>query len=151
MQSTDIGAWITTRAVEGASVTAGGGGDGAEVSGQWIDRMGFHSLVFFVLFEATLGDGDTLSLAANLRTATSDAGAGAADYGDAVADAVVATGGSGGSTEYGKIEQPVNLVHEDAERYVQVQFTPTFSAASADTGIFFAGLTLGGADRLPAT
>lgn len=145
----DIGAHITARGCEAASATAGGSGDATEVDGQWIDRMGFKSAKLVVTFDATLGDGDTLSIAANLQDATDASGTGAADFGDALADAVVATGGTGGSTEVGAVELDVNLT--EANRFVRAQFTPDLSASTTDTAIVAATLVLGGPNRKPAS
>lgn len=145
----DIGAHIASRAGAVAAVTAGGGGDGAEVDGEWIDRQGFKSCVVVITYEATLGDGETLTLAGNLQDATDSAGTGAADFGDALASAVVATGGTGGSTERGTEEIEVNLT--EAERFIRAQFTPTLSAGTTDTANVAATIILGGPNRKPAS
>lgn len=148
MTSRDIGAQIAGRACAAVAATAGGAGDAAEVNGQWIDRQGFLSAKLIVAYQGVLGDGDTLSVAANLQDATDGSGTGAADFGTAAADAVRATGGSGGSTERGVVEIDVDL--SGAKQFVRAQFTPNLSAANTDTAILSAVLVLGGAEAIPA-
>jgi hypothetical protein len=116
------------------AATAGGSGDATEASGTWIDRLGYDTAKVVVVTRAVLGADETLSItAANLRDATSDAGASAADYGAAISTSqLIATGGSGGSTELDVIELfDVDLT--GANRYVQLQFTPDLSRANTDT------------------
>ena len=74
----------------GVDATAGGSGDNTEVDGAWVDRQGFLSGKAIIAYTATLAQGATLSIAANLQDATSSGGAGAGDYGDALASTVVA-------------------------------------------------------------
>jgi hypothetical protein len=128
-------------------VTAGGAGDGTEQDGYWVDRDDRLSGVLIVNYSATLAEGETLTLAANLRDATDSSGTGAADYGDAYAAAVVATGGTGGSTETGVIEIDVDL--GEANRYIQGQVTPTLSAVATDTVAMSAVFVLSGARTYP--
>lgn len=148
MRQRDIGAHITGRAGGAVEATAGGAGDAAEVNGPWIDRQGYLSGKLIITYQATLGDGETLSVAANLQDASDDSGTGAADFGNAAASAVRATGGSGGTTERGVVEIDVDL--SGAKQYVRPQFTPDLSAANTDVAILAATLVLGGAEGLPA-
>jgi hypothetical protein len=128
-------------------VTAGGAGDGTEQDGYWVDRDDRLSGVLIINYSTTLAEGETLTLAANLRDATDSGGTGAADYGDAYAAAVVATGDTGGSTETGVVEIDVDL--GAANHYIQGQVTPTLSAASTDTVALSAVFVLSGARKYP--
>ncbi len=144
----NIGAFIeAVNAVIANVVTAGGGGDGAEQDGYWNDRTRKLSGVLVISYSATLAEDATLSIAANLQDASDSAGAGAADFGDAIANAVVATGGSGGSTEVGTVELDVDLSGADA--FVRGQVTPTMSAVATDTVALSAVLVLSGSDEYP--
>ena len=144
----DIGSVIEGKfALIPNAVTAGAAGDGTEQDGAWIDRDDRLSAVFVIPFSTTLAEGETLTLAANLQDATASDGTGAADYGDAYAAAVVATGGTGGSTETGEIEINVDL--GGANRYVRLQVTPTLSATGTDTAAIAGVAVLSGARAYP--
>lgn len=144
----NIGAFIASaNALIANVVTAGAGGDGAEQSGYWNDRRRKNSAVLVISFTAVLAQGATLSLAANMQDATDGSGTGAADFGDAVANAVVATGGTGGTTEVGTLEIDIDL--SSADGWLRGQVTPTLSAANTDTVAIAAVLVLGGADKYP--
>jgi len=144
----NIGAFIEgVNALIANVVTAGGGGDGLEQDGYWNDRSRRLSGVLVIAYTAVLAQDETLTLAANLQDATDNAGAGAADFGDVFASAVVATGGTGGSTEIGTIEIDVDLSGADA--FLRGQVTPTLSAATVDTVALSAVLVLSGADQYP--
>lgn len=147
-QQRDIGAYIEGKsALLGSQVVAGAGGDGLEQDGYWNDRSRRLSGVLMITFTAVLAEDATLSIGANLQDASDSAGTGAADFGDAIASAVVATGGSGGSTEIGTVELDVDLSGADA--FVRGQITPTLSAASIDTVDISAVLVLSGGDEYP--
>ena len=146
----DIGAFLDGMpipAVDPLAITAGGGGDGAEQSGEWMDRQDRLSGKLIIAFVATLAQDETLSIAANMQDASDDSGTGAADYGDAVANAVVATGGTGGSTERGIVTLDVDL--SAAARYVRAQMTPTMSAASTDVATTAAVFVTSGGRAYP--
>ena len=146
----DAGALIATRfGVAGVSVTAGGSGDDTEVNGAWIDRLGFSSLKVTIGYTATLGATETLSVAANLQDASDGSGTGAADFGDALASTVQATGATGGSTETGVVELDVDL--SAADRFVRAQFTPDLSRANTDTAILYVNYALAGSTENPVT
>lgn len=137
------------------TATAAGSGDATEVDGAWVARTdpddhgiaGSAKLV--IAYTAALGQGETLSFAAQFRDATTVGGSGAADYGDAIASTVVATGDSGGSTETGTVEIDVDLTSADA--FVQAQVTPDLSRGATDTCEWSAVLVLFGDGRQPAT
>lgn len=148
MLARNIGAQIKAAACQAASIVAAGAGDNTEVDGEWIDRQGYLSASLVILFDAVLADGEDISIGANLQDASDDQGTGAADYGAAIASAVRATGGVGGSTEIGVVKVDFDL--SGADRYVRAQFTPDLSAANTDTAIVSAILVLGGADVIPA-
>lgn len=143
----DIGSLITAAACQAASATAGGAGDATEVDGQWIDRKDHLSCKLVIVFDATLAQDETLSVAANLQDANDDQGTGVGDFGDAVANAVVATGGAGGSTELGVVTADFDL--SAAKQYVRAQFTPDLSAANTDTAIVAAALIFGPKNETP--
>lgn len=146
----DAGALIAARyGLTGVAVTAGGAGDDTEVNGIWIDRLGFSSLKVVLPYTATLGATETLSVAANIQDASDDQGTGAADFGDALASTVQATGATGGSTETGVVEMDVDL--SAANRFVRVQFTPDLSRANTDTAELAAVYLLAGSTENPVT
>ena len=151
-QQHDIGSYLTTAFGGAVSVTAGGGGDGSEVSGGWIDRQTLGSAKVVLTYTATLAEDETLTLASNVQDATDSSGTGAADYGDSdesYSAAVVATGGTGGSTETGTVEYDVDLF--GANQYMQAQFTPTLSASGTDTCVVAATIVMSGDDTYPAS
>lgn len=145
----NIGELLTARFAAIDSATAAGTGDATEVNGAYIDRQGFSSLKVVIAYTTTLAATKTLSVAANLQDATSNAGAGVADYGDAMASAVVATGPTGGGTVTGVIELDFDV--SGADQYVRVQYTPDLSATSTDTATLSAVYVLGGAQVQPVT
>lgn len=148
MITTDVGAYIRGAGCGAVHATAGGAGDNTEKSGVWIDRQGFLSAKLIIVYEATLSEGKTLSITANLQDASTAAGTDAADYGEKFPTTVVATGGEdGGSTEVGVVELDFNLV--EARRFVRAQFTPDLSATDTDVAIVAATLVLGGSDVVP--
>lgn len=144
------GAIKLVRASAAATATAGGSGDAAAVTGVIIDRaeLGWpKSAVFGVPFTATLAAGATLSLAMTVQDSDAANLDGAATYATR-ANAVVATGPSGGGTVTGMVELDVNL--EGAKRYVRLNFTPDLSAANTDTAALGSAVAaFGGANRLP--
>lgn len=147
----DVGKLIDTNFGGAVSATAGGGADGNEVSGGWVDRGVAKSAKIVLTYTTTLADGETLTLASNLQDASDSSGTDAADYGDtgeSYSATVVATGDTGGSTETGTVEYDINLAGADS--YVQAQFTPTLSASTTDTAVVAATIVTGGFDELPA-
>lgn len=160
MQVRNIGAYITGRfcAAE-ADALAAGTGDATETSGAYIDRQGFHSAKVMVFYTATLAEDKTLSIASNLQDASASDGTGVADYGAVYANAVVATGDTGGSTETGVIEYDIDFLGGTqgaadgtvANRYIRIQFTPDLSATGTDTAKLYGVVILGGAEDVPAS
>lgn len=132
-----------------SAATAGGTGDATEVDGAYIDRQGFSSLKVVIAYKATLAEGKTLAVAANLQDATSSGGAGVGDYGDAMSSAVVATGPTGGGTVTGVVELDFDI--SGAEQYVRVQYTPDLNATGTDTATLAAAYVLGGAQVQPVS
>ncbi len=138
------------RAAANTAATAGGSGDNTAVTGVIIDRAAFgwaQSAVFAVPFTATLGATETLSVAMTVQHGEDS---GLSDVGTLAtrANAVVATGPSGGGTVTGTVEFDVNL--SGARRYVRLNFTPDLSRANTDTAALSAVTVFGGAIRLPA-
>jgi hypothetical protein len=137
------------------TITAGGGGDGTEQDGLDVDRLGYHSAKFIIEWSATLAQDATLTLAATVQD-TATAGSGHADYiAAALASTIVATGGTGGTTENGTtaIDVDFDMGADDlgvGNRYFRLQFTPTCSATQTDTVDLAVCVVLGGADVLPA-
>lgn len=141
-----------------AAAAAASTGDNTEVDCDWVRRVDvtdgaeagmFMSAKLVITYTAALGADDTLSFGVQFQDATSAAGAGDEDYGDAVAKTVVATGDSGGSTETGTVEIDIDL--SGAREYVRSQITPDLSAGSADTAEWSAVLVLFGPSRQPTT
>lgn len=137
----DIGSYIKSAFCGAASATAAGTGDATEVDGAYIDRQDHLSAKLVISYTATLQQDETLTIAANMQDASDSSGTGVADYGTAYAATVVATGGTGGSTETGTVELDVDLAA--AKQYVRAQFTPDLSASGTDTAIVSAVLILG--------
>ncbi len=155
---TDIGAHLAARANGAVFATAAGTGDATEVDGTFLDRTGFLTCVAIITWEATLADTETLSIAANLQDASDGAGAGAADYGPAFANAIVGTGLTGGTTERGVVVLEINLIADAVpagdirvcDQFVRIQFTPDLSASGTDTAVISGTIVFAGADTLPA-
>lgn len=137
------------------TATAGSTGDATEVDSAWIDRIldanaegGMAmSAKLVIAFTAALGQGNTLSFAAQFRDSANADGSSPEDYEAAIPATVAATGNSGGSTETGTVEIDVDLSH--AKRYVQAQVTPDLNRANTDTAEWSAVLILFGHNRQP--
>jgi hypothetical protein len=137
------------RAAANVAATAGGSGDAAEVTGPIIDRAASghpQSAVLAIPYTATLGEGETLSIAYSIEEGQADDLSDAEVLTSATA-AVVATGPTGGGTVSGAFE--VDLSLRAAGNYVRTKFTPDLSAANTDTAALSAVLVFGGMDRLP--
>lgn len=150
----DIGAQLKAAlALDPAVITAGAGNDGVEVNGTGFDRFQFGNTRFLsgklvIAWRATLAQDATLSIAANLQDDTAVGfGATPADYGPALANAVVATGPSGGGTVRGVSVIDVDLA--GARQFLRAQVTANLSAANTDTVGICATFIFGGADQLP--
>lgn len=146
----NMGALIGARhAAVNITATAGGSGDATETNGAWIDRQGFQSVKVVVVWSTTLAAAATLSIAANLQDASAINGTGAADFGDALAATVVATGPGGGGTVTGVTELDFDV--SGADRYIRIQFTPDLSASGTDTARLAAVYIVGGSADQPVT
>ena len=136
------------------SVTAGGAGNSAAVNGLAIDRFKYGvatAVAFDVVFQGTLGAGNTLSITA---AAIQDSADGEtfdnfqpAGTVTTVPAGVVATGPAGGGPVQGASRYGIDL--RMARRFVRFVFTPQLSAATGDTATLTAVATFGGFDRLP--
>lgn len=151
----DGGAYCRTARVTGNNTaTAGGSGDNTEVNGAYIDRklddVGMAMSAKLVInFTTALAADETLKFAVQMQDATASDGTGVADYEDAVAATVVATGESGGSTETGTVEIDVDL--SGANQFVRAQITPDLSRGATDTAAWSATLVLFGDKYQPSS
>lgn len=145
----DVGACLAARHAAAVSITAGGGSDNSEVDGAYVDARDFGSVKVVIHYTATLAAGETLSIAANLQEDADGTGSGTDVTGSAYPSTVVATGGTGGSTETGVVEMDFDV--SKLQRYLRVQFTPDLSASNTDTAIVSAVYILGGAEENPVT
>jgi hypothetical protein len=131
------GAVYAQAGVTGSNLTA--------VAGASIDRQGYESGVYNVIYKTTLTNAKTLTLAAEYQESANNS-----DW-DAAVDIVTAellgAGTTGGSTITGVYEYDINL--SEKKRYIKFNLTPTLSATSADVAIIGASVVLGGADKLP--
>jgi hypothetical protein len=147
----NIGSKIAVvRAAANTAATAGGTGDATAVTGVIIDRAALNwpaSGVVAIPFTTTLAAAATLSLAITVQDGDNDALSDAGTFASR-ANAVIATGPSGGGTVTGTVELDVNFA--GAKRYVRVNFTPDLSASSTDTAALAAVVAFGGQRRLPA-
>lgn len=95
---------------------------------QGINTTGVDSVKFIIGSTATLASGATLSVSATYAESDDDN-----TYDTAVAiltNAVIATGASGGSTEYAA--SSIDLDTMGTKKYVRLVVTPDFSATSTD-------------------
>jgi hypothetical protein len=151
--SLDIGAHETpvfsSHAVTGL---AGGSGDNVEDDGAFhAPPANAQSFAVHVQFTATLDENETLSLALNAQDATDIGGTGAADFqtDNTVVPTVVATGGSGGSTETGVFKARYQDIR--AHRgFIRSQTTGDLSRGATDTFSYSVTHVYGGVDTLPA-
>lgn len=149
----DIGAFITGAFGRiPATITAGAGNDGVEVVGPYYDRAAKKGLPksckVFIIWEAAIGAGESLSIAASLKDATSSGGAGAANVGAGFPNAIVQLGGAGG-TFRGVTEFSTDLT--GARQFVAAAVTANLSRAGTDTVAIAAIIVFGGGDTLPQT
>lgn len=136
------------------TATAAGSGDATEVDGSFFDRLQsdagpFLSAKLVITYTTTLTATKTLSFAVQFQDATSSGAAAVADYGDAIAATVVATGESGGSTETGTVEIDIDLAA--AREFVRAQITPDLSASGTDTCEWSAAYVLFGPKTQPCS
>ncbi|MFV1573708.1 hypothetical protein VXL47_12205 [Phaeobacter sp. JH20_30] len=150
-QLRNIGALVSVLgASANASITAAGAGDDTDIVGLILDRAekGYpQSCVLAVPFEATLAEGETLSLTCSLQSGSSDDLSDATDL-HTVDKTVVAVGPVGGGVVSGTFEIAAPIM--GAGRYLRAVITPDLSAGAADTAALSSVIVFGGADRLPA-
>lgn len=145
------------------SWTAGGASDSVTWTGISIDRQGFAngslplSVDAMVVYDATLGSGNTLSLYWDLQEGPD--GSNWSDYATE-ASTVVATGPSGG----GRVVGIARLVVADANkptgtpgvslgaarRYVRLNTVPHLNRTGTDTAVIASVIEFGGFDALAA-
>ncbi len=149
----NVGALGSTRALTApSSATAGGSGAGTQVVGTGFDRASFGngslptSAEFFVLFDTTLASTHTLSVAFDVQHSPDNSTW--TDFATQAAT-VSATGNVGGTAQISQITLGVDLTL--ANRYVRLNYTPTFSAGSVDTAALQGGAFFAGFDRLAAS
>lgn len=130
------------------SATAGGSGDNSELTGEVIDRLGFHGCVVAVPFRAALATGESLAL--TVKVAESDDGS---TFGsdETIASAVnVATAAAGGTIhDCYKLQVNLSGVGTPRKRYLRFKVTPNLSASGTDTAVISAAVILGGAESAP--
>ncbi len=127
-----------------ASVTAGGGGDNAEVTGVAIDTRDFLSAKLCVYSRSTIAANKALTV--TVKVAESDDGS---TFGtdQTLATAVQIDGSTGALTNSEKVyELKVDLSALVArKRYLKFKITPDLTAASTDTSTIAGFVELGGA------
>ena len=136
----------------GVTGVAGGAGDGIEADGDWItvpDEA--QGAALLIVWSATLGQGQTFSLAAKAQDALDTAGAGAAHFMAAsdLPSTVVATGPAGGGTVNGVTK----LRYGDIRSHrgvLRSQVTGDLSAGAADTFNYTVLWAFGGVREIPA-
>lgn len=152
----NVGALLRTLIASApAAIIAGGAGDNTAVTGLSLDRLDpnngslAHSAQLSVLFAATLGQGNTLSLG-TLKVEDSADGVNwnVAAFTTFADPGVVATGPNGGGTVDGQAS--VNVELSGAQRFVRFDWTPNLSAANTDVATLLGAAVLGGFDKLPA-
>lgn len=150
-RTNSIGEFLdVVNASNGARGVAAGTGDNTEVVGGAIDRTLYgyaKSAIFAILGSAALASAATLTMKSVVIETDDDSAFGTATALLSPADAVAATGGSGGTTE--KVGVEYNLDLAGAKRYVRIRFTPDLSAGGTDTFTLAAAAVMGGQSILP--
>lgn len=157
-----IGELIVPKVLTKSSAwTAGGASDNVQFFGSSIDRMAMstgslaRTLDVVVAWDATLGSGNTLSLAFDVQDSADNSTF--ADYATEAAT-TVATGPSGGGRVQGvtrlvvaSSDKPTGtpgITIGSARRYLRFGLTPHLSAANTDTGVVQAVGIFAGFDQL---
>jgi len=129
----------------GAGILAGTAGAEAAGAGAIVDQLahdGLRSGAIVVFGEAVLSQDETITLDDVKIMHSDDSGMSGAveyDYMEGAQDsAILATGGSGGSTEVISFKQRINL--QGVKRYWQISIEPNCSAAGTDTYSFGFGV-----------
>ena len=145
----DIGALLHRITGEIVQATAGGSGDNTEAISAYVDRTDYGSCKVLIEYTATMGAGETLTLAAGLKDATSSGGTGAAAFGTGLSATVIATGPSPQVAQTGCIELDYNL--NGARQYIAATVTPNLSASGTDTCVLGVSVVGGGNRENPVT
>ena len=158
IQFKDVGSYLAaaTGFADG-SATAGGSGDATYKAGAILDLLALdHPLsgAIVVPYTTTLAQDETLSLKVKIEHGDDSGLSDAADYTfgqpDGLAEyaeAVVATGGTGGSTEVGTEIYRYDL--SGLKRYFRISVYPDLSASATDTATFAGALVLAGQASMP--
>lgn len=120
-------------AMDFTRMTAAGAGDNTEVTGETIDIQGARSATLVLCGTATLADTETISVT-NIDLQESDDGTTwDADVNLLTTNQVVATGGSGGTTEKWEAHLDVDLFKAASrKRYIRFNITYDLSASGTD-------------------
>jgi hypothetical protein len=153
---TNIGAYfVGVPALDPATATAAGGGDGVARNGIAIDRFAhaqlFNACKFQVPIVAVLTATKTAVVTLKCQDSADDSSW--ADYvfsaaGDVDPASVTLTGGAGGTTERAVLALNVDLV--GARQYIRAVVTPELNASGTDTAVTSGICNLGGGPDLPA-
>lgn len=157
----DIGSYVSPEfSSVGVTGLAGGSGDNVEANGERHEVPDdAQSFALYIIWTATLAENETLSLSANVQDSTDVSGTGEADFHgdgtsgvgqeDSLPPTVVATGGSGGSTETGvtKVRYPDIRAHRG---FLRSQTTGDLSRGATDTFEYSTMFGYGGMRTIPA-
>lgn len=159
-QYKNIGAYLKHQvALTPNTVGANSTGAGTEQTGLTIDREALTSHPYAsakvgILCTASLGAGETLTIAANAQDSTGST-AGWADLADidgstGISQVLGSTGSTAAQTVTEVVELELDL--SKAKQFVRVQVTPTFTSSSTTADdVDLAGVaTMGGPNILPA-
>ena len=135
---------------QGWRAVAAGTGDNTEVVGAGINRMadgeqGFDSMVIAHAGSATLAEDKTLKIRTRIQESLDGSSWDAAEEIEALT--LVATGGSGGTTE--KYERKVKIDLIGRKQHIRILTTPDLDAANTDVGQGGSCGVLGGATVEP--
>lgn len=126
----DIGGMLTPVGLGIGASTACDGANATVVSGV-MTLTEIDSVCVVANVDVTLASGETLSLGINYETSANNSNWNTPVTG--VASAVVATGESGGSTEYTAVKLALDTA--SFPKYIRFTAVPDFSATSTDTGL----------------
>lgn len=144
----NVGSLVTVRrATLSGTATAGTTGDATTVTGQTIDRAAIGmplSAVFATLWEATLTNAKTLSIATTIQHSANDS-----DWTDYATEAATIVQTAGSSTAF-KGQHGLNVDLSSAKRYVRMNWQPDLSHTGTDTSIAVGVAVFAGEDRLAA-
>lgn len=147
---------LAKHALDEVNALAAGAGDNTEVDGLTISLIPAdmpnrpRSVAFLIWFRATLAAAATLSLEYTLQYRT-----GASTWNDItgranIANASIATGGGGGTTEKGVFKTGLDLSRiPDTANAVRIQVKPDLSAGGTDTATLTGIAVFGGLQTTP--